>query len=401
MIAPVYRLRRLRRPAALPSGELTLASVRGVDLGGFWPGTGGTNVGTVGSSGSFAAVPRGDNPSRSTAGQYVARAFPAGEFSNSSHVQPFVWNVPERVTRSLSTGLGYQMTRTIDFDAAISYTLIKSETRLAPSPISTTGDHNLLVPASNFYNPFGIPFALTYRPLEVGARIAKIASESRGYRAGVRGTLRDRFDWDLGWAYPKNPSTDRTTNSLSESAVRAALAKNTPDALTVFGGPTFKNHPATLDSIKVISGKDGSAATMIFEGRLTTIELESLSWGTAGGSFSAQHRAEHFDPANDALSTTLDAIIGQVRLADPIKAARTVDSASAELRVPLRKSGAFVWCTRSSGTARRGLKNLVMATTAGSNPLADRAIVRSAISSCAGATDRPFARRRSRSSRAA
>lgn len=98
----------------------------------------------------------------------------------------------------------------------------------------------------------------------------------------------------------------------------------------------------------MISGKDGSAATMIFEGRLTTIELVSLSWGTAGGSFSAQHRAEHFDAANDALSTTLDDIIGQVRLADPIKAARTVDSASAELRVPLRKSGPFVWCTRSS-----------------------------------------------------
>jgi hypothetical protein len=50
------------------------------------------------------------------------------------------------------------------------------------------------------------------------ATIAKIASESRGYRAGVRGTLRDRFDWDLGWAYPENPSTGRTTNSLSESA---------------------------------------------------------------------------------------------------------------------------------------------------------------------------------------
>ena len=218
MITPVCCLRRLRRPAALPSGELTLASVRVVDLGGYLPGTGGTIVGTLGSSGCFAAVPRGDNPSRSTAGQSVARAFPAGEFSNSSHFRPFVWNVPERVTRSLSTGLGYQMTKTIDFDAAISYTLIKSETRLAPSPISTTGDNHILVPASNFYNPFGIPFAFTWRPLEAGAWIAKIASESRGYRAGVRGTLRDRFDWDLGWAYPENPSTGRTTNSLSESA---------------------------------------------------------------------------------------------------------------------------------------------------------------------------------------
>ncbi len=340
-----------------PKNRLTATSILNPLTGtaaSFLPGTGGTNVGTLGSSGNFASVPRGDNPPRPTAAQFIARAFPAGELSNSYNFQPFVWNVPERVTRSLSTGLGYQITRIIDFDAAISYTQIKSETHLAPSPISTTGDNNILVPASNYYNPFGIPLAFTYRPLEVGARIAKIASTSLGYRAGVHGTLRGRFDWDLGWAYTKNESTDRTTNALSESAVRAALAKATPDALNIFGGPAFKNNPATLDGIKVITGKNGTADTMILEGRLTTIELFSLPWGQIGSSLSAQHRSEHFDTANDALSTSLDDIIGQVRLADPTKAARTVDSASAELRVPLAKERhfRFVHTLELNGAAR-------------------------------------------------
>ncbi len=340
-----------------PKNGLTAAAIVNPLTGttaAFLPGTGGTNAGTLGSSGNFASVPRGNNPARPTAAQFVTRDYPAGEFSNSYNFQPFVWNVPARRTRSLSTGFAYQLTKTIEFDASISATRINSEIHLAPSPISTSGDNNIIVPAGNYYNPFGIPLAFTYRPLEVGPRIAHIASKSLGYRAGIHGTLRQRFDWDVAWAYTKNESSDRTTNALSESRVRAALAKTTPDALNIFGGPTFKNDPATLNSIKVISGQNGSADTLILDGRLTTMELVALPWGKIGGSLGAQHRSEHFDTANDALSTTLDDIIGQVRLADPTKAARTVDSASAELRIPLAKEGhfRFVHTLELNGAAR-------------------------------------------------
>lgn len=307
----------------------------------FLPGTGGTNAGTLGSSGNFASVPRGNNPARPTAADFVARAFPAGEFSNSYNFQPWVWNVPERVSRSLSTGLGYQITPSIDFDASISFTKTKSETHLAPAPISTAGDNNILVPASNYYNPFGIPVAFTYRPIEIGPRIGKIESKSLGYRAGIHGTIRGRYDWDFGGAYTKNESSDRTTNAMSESRVRAALAKNTPDALNIFGGPTFKNDPKTIDSLKVISGQNGDADTLLLDGRLTTTELFELPWGRVGSSISGQHRTEHFNTANDELSTVLDDIIGQVRLADATQASRTVDSAAFEVRVPLVKERYF------------------------------------------------------------
>jgi outer membrane receptor protein involved in Fe transport len=320
----------------------------------FLPGTGGTNAGTLGSSANFASVPRENNPGRPTPAQYVARAYPAGAFSNSYNFQPFVWNVPERTTRSLSAGLGYQLSRTIEADAAVTYTRIRAETHLAPSPISTAGDNNILVPANNYYNPFGIPLAFTYRPLEVGPRIGKISSESLGLRAGLRGSIRERFDWDLGWAWTQNKSSDRTTNAMSESKVRAALAKTTPDALNIFGGPAFKNNPATIDSLKVISGQNGDADTMMFDGRITTTELFALPWGRIGSSLSAQHREEHFNTKNDDLSTVLDDIIGQVRLADPTKAARKVDSTSFELRVPLVKENRyrFLHTVEISGATR-------------------------------------------------
>jgi iron complex outermembrane receptor protein len=54
-----------------------------------------------------------------------------------------------------------------------------------------------------------------------------------------------------------------------------------------------------------------------------------------------EHRTEHFNVTNDELSSVLDDIIGSVRLADPTKASRNVDSASFELRLPLVKERRF------------------------------------------------------------
>ena len=341
----------------LASNGLTTAAIRNPLTGAtatFLPGTGGVAAGTLGSSASFASVPRGDNPSRPTAAQYLPRAYPAGEFSNSYNFQPFVWNVPERQTKNLSVGLGYDLPWGICFEAAISVGRIESETHLAPSPASTSGDNDILVPASNYYNPFGLPLAFTYRPLEVGPRIAHITSESVGYRAGLRGVLLGRFDWDLGWSYTKNKSSDVTSNAISESKLRAALAKNTPDALNIFGGPTFKNDPATLEGIKVETSKAGNADTLLVDARLTTTELLALPWGRVGSAFGLQHRVEHFNSTNDPLTTYLNDIIGQVRLADATNAGRTVDAASAELRVPLVKPGYFrlAYSAELSGAAR-------------------------------------------------
>ncbi|MBM3856154.1 MAG: hypothetical protein FJ399_23850, partial [Verrucomicrobia bacterium] len=190
--------------AQLANNGLTVAAIRNPLTGAtatLLPGTGGVPAGTLGSSGNYASVPRGNNPARPTAADFVPRAYPPGEFSNSYNFQTFVWNVPERETRNLSVGFGYGLPYGIDFEAAVMAGRIESETRLAPSPASTSGDNDILVPASNYYNPFGIPVAFTYRPLEVGPRIANITSESLGYRAGLRGMVLGRFDWDIGWSY--------------------------------------------------------------------------------------------------------------------------------------------------------------------------------------------------------
>ncbi|MFM8337976.1 MAG: TonB-dependent receptor plug domain-containing protein, partial [Opitutaceae bacterium] len=77
----------------LANNGLTTAAIRNPLTGAtatFLPGTGGVPAGNLGSSGNYASVPRGNNPARPTAEQFVARAYPAGECSNSYNFQPFV-----------------------------------------------------------------------------------------------------------------------------------------------------------------------------------------------------------------------------------------------------------------------------------------------------------------------
>ena len=158
-------------------------------------------------------------------------------------------------------------------------------------------------------------------------RSARITSESQGYRAGLRGLAASRFDWDLGWSYTRNSSIDRTFNAISESRLRAALAKTTPDALNIFGGPTFRNDPATLEGIRTVTSASGDADTTLVDGRVTTTELLALPWGRVGGALGLQHRVEHFNSTNDPQSTYLNDIIGHVRLADPTNAGRKIGRA--------------------------------------------------------------------------
>ena len=343
-------------PAQLTAAGLTTDAIRNPLTGvtsTFLPGTGGVPAGTLGSPASFASIPRGNNPARPTATQFVARAFQAGDFSNSYDFQPFVWNVPETRRRGISLNFDFDLLPATSLYGAVSYQRNESTTHFAPTPISTAVD-NVLVPASNYYNPFGIPVAFTYRPLESGARVSQALSTSLDFLVGAKGTWRQRFDWDLGVSSSKNESRDLSANSISRTRLREALAKNTPDALNIFGGPTFQNDPATLASIRITPAISGGARTTTMDARLSTAELFPLPWGKVGGSTSYEHRAESFNVTNDALLALADVAGTGGRAADPTRSKRAVDSLAAELRVPLVREGRFRFAhtLELSGAAR-------------------------------------------------
>ncbi len=309
------------------------------------PGTGGTAAGTL-----ATATPSFANPSRtSTGGQYNAavagtyeaqRLTPQGNPSNLYNFQDFVWETPETHRTGVNFNYRYDVAKNISIFSEVSYQQNKSHIELAPSPISTAGDNNIVVPKTNYWNPFGVDVGFAFRPIDIGARQADITNNSYSLLFGARGTILDKWDWEVGYTYGYDDVVDQTTNAISESRLRASLAKSTPDALNVFGGASFKNAPAVLNSIRVQSQKAGNAALDLWDGKISG-DIVTIPTGTIGGAVYTEVRKEKFNIANDALSTVLDDIIGQVRLADATQSHRTVKSVAAELRVPLIKPDLF------------------------------------------------------------
>ncbi len=305
------------------------------------PGTGGTPIGTL-----TSATPAFTNPPQTgSGGQFNASLAatygpqvltPQSNPSNLFNFQDFVWLTPEIKRRGIYSTFNYDFSKDLTFYAEASLQRNQSHIELAPPPVTTVDDNQIYVPRTNYWNPFGVDVAFDYRPVDLGARKSDVTNQTAHFLAGTKGTLRDRWDWDVGYSYGQDDSTDRSSNMISESRLRAALALNTPDALNIFGGPGFKNNPATLDRIRASTLQGGYADLSLGDAKISG-DLFDLPSGTVGGAFYTEWRHERFGERNDDLSSTLDDVVAQVRLSDPIDAQRTVKSVAAELRLPLVK----------------------------------------------------------------
>ena len=306
------------------------------------PGTGGLLAGSLASATpSFTNAPVGATLGQYNAGlaaTYVPTQTAAGATgpSNRYNPQEFVWLTPETRRTGINATYRYDLTKDINFYAQLGYQQNKSHIELAPSPISTAGDNNIVVPKTNYWNPFGVDVSFTYRPVEFGARKADITNNTYSIQLGAKGTILNRWDWDVGYLYGNDESTDVTTNAMSESRLRASLAKSTPDALNIFGGASYKNPKSTLDFFRVQSQKAGSASIDLGDAKVSG-DLFEIPTGTIGVAGYLEWRKEKFNVANDDISVKLDDIIGQVRLSDPTQATRKVKSVASELRIPLFK----------------------------------------------------------------
>ncbi|HNC22997.1 MAG TPA: TonB-dependent receptor [Opitutaceae bacterium] len=287
-----------------------------------------TNAPIIATGGAFNAT---------AAATYVAQiTAPKTNPSNLYNFQEFVWLTPEVKRTGMYTTFRYDLAKNIELYAEASYQQNKSHIELAPSPISTSGDNNILIPKTNYWNPFGVDLNFNYRPVDIGARKADITNNDYQILFGARGTILDKFDWDTAYTYGYDDVVDLTSNAISESRLRAQLALSTPAALNPFGGASYKNPTSTLDAIRVQTQKAGNSALDLWDAKISGDLLE-LPTGTLGAALYTEVRMEKFNVANDSLSTVLDDIIGQVRLANATQSHRTVKSVAGEFRVPLAK----------------------------------------------------------------
>lgn len=244
------------------------------------------------------------------------------------------------------------------------------------APISSAP---IIIPASNYYNPFGattingvanpnrlagltgVPAAglalriTTYRPVDTGPRTFTVTDDMARGLLGLRGEV-GKFKWESAATYSWARTDDHTRNAISNTLFQRALALSTPNAYNPFNGgnqtsyslgDTTPSNAATINSFLVDVHRIGKTSLATWDARITTPDLLTLPGGEVGFASGVEIRRETYsDNRDDRLDGTVkftDSVSGitygtDIMGASPapdVSAHRTVVSGYAELAVPL------------------------------------------------------------------
>ncbi|WP_154222259.1 TonB-dependent receptor domain-containing protein [Marinicella rhabdoformis] len=177
-----------------------------------------------------------------------------------------------------------ELTDNITWFVKGAYNNRKSANQAAPEPIfigpeagSSAIADNIIIDASNPFNPFGVnifdpdsPFYsgvgvgfIGRRPLEAGPRLFQQNVDTTYFSTGLEGSFNaaDRnWYWDVKGAYGKNQASQRKTGALNIARIERALGpvdvcNNTPGCvpLNIFGGQGNGEGTITQDMLNYIS----------------------------------------------------------------------------------------------------------------------------------------------------
>ena len=222
----------------------------------------------------------------------------------------------------------------------------KAETRQNRAPTTIPQSAALIVPKDNYWNPFGsiaspnrisvangfgteVIFAsgkavipdegievliLGYRTVDFEPRVVSVKNESILGTFGVRGTLWEDWNWETGFRYNRNETSDTETGRISKTGFASILNKTTPDALNVFGGPGVNElenlAPATIAVTRV-----GVTELATWDISLSNSDVMKFFGNPLGASVGAELRLESYsddrDPHIDGTITFNDTVNGR------------------------------------------------------------------------------------------
>ena len=233
----------------------------------------------------------------------------------------------------------------------------------------------IVVPSTNYYNPFGVvgspnrlagytgaPLDLVlgsltntsaYRPIDAGPRKTEVENLSSRILAGLRGDW-EGWNWESALLYSMAASEDKE-NRVSNTLFQQALARSTPDAYNPFnggcindfsGGDCTPSQIAAIQSITVPVYRRNNTSIASWDFKLSRPDLFTLWAGDVGAAFGLEARRETFkddrDPRQDGTIMFTDAISGLTtndlqgnNLTLDTEGERDVQSAYAEFQVPL------------------------------------------------------------------
>ncbi|MCA8901565.1 MAG: TonB-dependent receptor [Hyphomonas sp.] len=259
-----------------------------------------------------------------------------------------------------------------------------AETNPVMSATSPIAGGDIVVPANNYWNPFGpvmfsdgslnpnrlpgltnvpdegLPVFVDggrFRLVDVGPR--RINVENTSFRAltGLRGQLFDtKWDFDTAILYNWADTNDVTANRISSTLFQQALFNETPSAYNMFNGGNQTlltegdgpgNDPASFDQFRIDVKRNASTSLALADFKISTGELFNVWGGSVGLATGVEVRRETFeedrDDRLDGTITFTDLVTGITTDSDVMntsgtpdtKGDRTVLAAFVEASVPL------------------------------------------------------------------
>lgn len=303
------------------------------------PGTGGAAAGTL-----AQATPGFNAPFRDiTGGQFNATAaatFDAPEITrgdpnarNLFNFNNYTWLIPEAQRAGAGVHLDYDGAAGPVFFADVSVQHNRSHTEFQPPGITAA------VPRTNPYNPFGVDVTAVWRIAEVGPRRSQVVDDSASALVGMRAPAKASFAWETAASYSHDAFTDTITNAMSATRVLAALTSaNRAIALNPFGGETYRNDPALLESAKIKTWTAGWADLLSFDAKLAHDVFQTRAGAIRVVGY-LEHRRERFNAFSDSVSQVGDAL-GQGQTGSDSRWSRDVTAFAGETRIPLIPSTA-------------------------------------------------------------
>ena len=222
---------------------------------------------------------------------------PNADFYN---YQPLNLTITPAERSSFFTSANYNMTDDVEVYAELLHSYTSSHWQIAELPFDSRDD-DIVIPANNFYNPFGIAFGgvaainddAEWRLQSLGTRHASFNTTTDNITLGVRGKIMDSgWDWDLTGGYSRVDQRSGTDGYLISSRLQNAFGPSFFDAgsgQVVCGTPgniisgctpvnIFDiNNPDQLDALNTIKASYNQA---------TSSSIQSIGLGVTGEALS-------------------------------------------------------------------------------------------------------------------
>lgn len=225
----------------------------------------------------------------------------------------------------------------------------RAETDAVIEPITPISSGDIVVPANNYWNPFGpVTFSdgtpnpnrlpgLTNVPVEglpvfvdgarfriseLGKRNVNVTNTSWRLLAGARGQLNDtNWNWDSAILYSRAKTNDVTNNRASSTLFAQALDNETPSAFNVFNGAdpnnpnsldSTLNDPSVVDSFRIEVQRLSRTELGLADIKISNGDVFELPGGPLGAAFGAEARYEAYDEDRD------DRLDGTISFTNPV-----------------------------------------------------------------------------------